>query len=150
MSKINNENRNGQEKLEFRIFNQTIETIAIVYGIFLIVWGIIVSFVSQSQSFTSLIPSIFGLLLTVFSFLSLKFSNKKKLFMHIVVVIAFFITLGGADFFRGLFFGSNPFTNVWAGSSKLMMFLTGIIFIFICIKSFRFARKQKNNQIDNG
>ena len=143
MSKNDQVKAKGSEKLEFRVFNQTVETLSVGYGLFLIFWGIIVSFVSESQSFTSLIPTFFGFILTIFSSLALQFPKKRMLFMHIVVVVAMVVTLGGADFFRALFFGSNLFANLWADTSKLMMFLTGAIFIFICIKSFRFARRQK-------
>ena len=66
--------------------------------------------------------------------------------MHIVVFIALLTMLGGADFSRRLLIGFNPFANVWVGSSKLMMFMTGTIFIFTCVKSFRFARRLKNNE----
>ena len=144
MSKISSENGKNNEMLEFSVFNQSIEKISVGYGTFLMIWGLAVSLVSHSQSFTSLIPAIFGLFLTIFSTLALMLPKKKMLFMHIVVIIGLVIMLGGADFFRGLFSGSDPFTNIWAGSSKLMMFLTGGIFIFTCIRSFLFARGKKN------
>ena len=37
----------------------------------------------------------------------------------------------------------GPFENVWAGSSKLMMLITGLIYCVLCILSFRFARKNR-------
>ena len=132
------------EKSEFRVFNKPIEMISFGYGIFLIIWGITVSFLSQSTSFTSFIPSIFGFLLTLFSILAIRVPTKKMLFMHIAVALGVLIWLGGSDFFRSLLIGSDPFANIWAGSSKLMMFVTATIFIFMCVKSFRFARRIKN------
>ena len=134
------------EKSEFRVFNKSIEMISFGYGIFLIIWGITVSFLSQSTSFTSFIPSIFGVLITLFAILAIKVPAKKMLYMHIVVVLGVLIWLGGSDFFRSLVIGSDPFTNIWAGSSKLMMFVTATIFIFMCIKSFRFARRLKQTK----
>ena len=134
------------EKSEFRVFNKSIEMVSVGYGIFLIIWGITVSLLSQSTSFTSFIPSIFGFLLILFAILAIKVPTKKMLFMHIVVVIGVLIWLGGFDFFRSLVIGSDPFANIWAGSSKLMMSVTATIFIFICIKSFRFARRLKNTK----
>ena len=134
------------EKSEFRVFNKSIEIVSVGYGIFLIIWGITVSLLSQSTSFTSFIPSIFGFLLILFAILAIRVPTKKMLFMHIVVVIGVLIWLGGFDFFRSLVIGSDPFTNIWAGSSKLMMFVTATIFIFMCIKSFRFARRLKNTK----
>ena len=46
---------------EFTFLGNTMENVAIIYGIFLIVWGIGVTILSDSQSITSLIPAIFGL-----------------------------------------------------------------------------------------
>ena len=82
----------------------------------------------------------------LFAILAIRVPTKKMLFMHIVVVIGVLIWLGGFDFFRSLVIGSDPFANIWAGSSKLMMFVTATIFIFMCIKSFRFARRLKNTK----
>ena len=149
MNELKNKKAIGTEKAEFRVFNQRVETLSVCYGAFLMFWGIIVSFVSSSQSFTSLIPALFGFLLCIFSLLALTFPAKRMLFMHIVVIVALVAMLGGADFFRGLFVGSNPFANVWAGTSKLMMFLTGAIFIYICLKSFQFARRYEDKKIDD-
>ena len=146
MDKSINDSAKIIEKSEFRIFNKSIEIVSVGYGIFLIIWGITVSFLSQSTSFTSFIPSIFGFLLILFAILAIRVPTKKMLFMHIVVVIGVLIWLGGFDFFRSLVIGSDPFTNIWAGSSKLMMFVTATIFIFMCIKSFRFARRLKNTK----
>ena len=134
------------ENSEFRVFNKSIEIVSVGYGIFLIIWGITVSLLSQSTSFTSFIPSIFGFLLILFAILAIRVPTKKMLFMHIVVVLGVLIWLGGSDFFRSLVIGSDPFTNIWAGSSKLMMFVTATIFIFMCIKSFRFARRLKHTK----
>ena len=63
---------------EFKVFGMTIEKISIIYGTFLIIWGVIISFLSNSNSFTSYIPSVLGIPILIFSFLSIKFVNKKK------------------------------------------------------------------------
>ena len=91
----------------------------------------------------SLIPTIFGLTIIILSFFAKKFTNKKKLFMHIVVLIGFIIFLGGLDLIRGLIQG-NIFVNLWASSSKFMMLISGLSFIILCIKSFIFNRKNKS------
>ena len=129
-----------QNNIEFKIFGMTIEKLSISYGIFLILWGSIVSFLSGSDSFTSYIPAILGLPILVFSLLSLKFENKKKLFMHIVVLFGLIIFLGGLDFIRTIF-TSRLFENIWADTSKLMMLITGLFFVIQCIRSFIHARK---------
>ena len=127
---------------EFKVLNLTIEKLSLYYGFFLILWGIIVSFVSGSSSATSYIPSLLGFPLVIFSYLAIKFSSKKKLFMHIVVIFGLIIFLGGLDFVRTLISG-YAFENLWADISKVMMLLTGLYFLIQCIRSFVFARKNK-------
>ena len=135
-------NNHIPEIKEFTFLGISIESVSIIYGIFLIIWGIAVSFISSSNSLTSFIPSIFGLPILLFSFLTVKFPNKKKLFMHIVVTFGLIVFIGGLDFSRGLLKGTS-FDNMWADTSKLMMLATGSIFTFLCIKSFIFARKNR-------
>ena len=127
-------------KNEYPFMGLTMENISLIYGIFLILWGIGVSYLSDSNSITSYIPSIFGLPILLFAVLALLVPSKKKLLMHIVVTFGLIIFLGGLDFFRSL---GNPFENVWADSSKLMMMITGFLFTLLCVKSFIFARKNK-------
>ena len=127
---------------EFKVLNLTIEKISLYYGFFLIAWGIFVSFVSGSSSATSYIPSFLGFPLVIFSYLAIKFSSKKKLFMHIVVIFGLIIFLGGLDFIRTLISG-YAFENLWADISKIMMLLTGLYFLIQCIRSFVFARKNR-------
>ncbi len=125
---------------EYKFLGLNMESISIVYGIFLILWGFTINFVTSSSSFTSLIPSFFGFSILLFSILALIFSSKKKLLMHIVVLLGLLIALGGLDIFRSLISGSF-FNMFWADLSKLMMLLSGFFFTFLCIQSFRFARK---------
>jgi hypothetical protein len=127
---------------ELTFLGKSMERVSIIYGIFLIIWGVAVSFISGSNSLTSFIPSIFGLPVLLFSFLAVKFPSKKKLFMHIVVSFGLIVFIGGLDFSRGLLKGTS-FNNLWADTSKLMMLITGLIFTFLCVKSFIFARKNK-------
>ena len=135
---MDNENLNK----EFKVLNLTIEKFSLTYGLFLILWGIIISFISGSSSATSYIPSFLGLPLIIFSYLTIKFPSKKKLFMHIVVIFGLIIFLGGLDVIRSLI-GGYVFENFWADVSKTMMLLTGLYFLVQCVKSFIFARKNR-------
>ena len=130
----------NQNTSEFKVLGFSMENFSIVYGIFLIFWGVVISLISGSDSFTSYIPSILGLPILIFAYLSIKFISKKKMFMHIVVLFGLIIFLGGLDFVRSIFTGSL-FENLWADISKLMMLLTGLFFTYQCIKSFIHARK---------
>ena len=139
---MNNQLNNNSE---FKIFGATIETFSVFYGSFLVFWGVIVSFISGSNSLTSFIPSLIGLPILIFSNLSIKFTNKKKLFMHIVVFFGLIAFLGGLDFLRSILSGTL-FQNFWADISKLILLTTGGYFVYQCIRSFIFARRN-NNQV---
>ena len=127
---------------EFTFLGKSMENVSIIYGIFLIIWGVGVSFISGSNSLTSYIPSMFGLPILFFAFLAIKFPNRKKLFMHMVVTFGLIVFIGGLDFSRGMIKGTS-FNNIWADTSKLMMLITGLVFTFLCVKSFIFVRKNK-------
>jgi hypothetical protein len=83
-----------------------------------------------------------GLPILFFSILAIVFTSKKKLFMHIVVLFGLLIFIGGLDVLRGVI--SENFLNLfWADISKLMMLFTGIFFTYLCVQSFRFARRNR-------
>ena len=71
--------------------------------------------------------------------------NQKKIWMHIAVLFGLLCFLGGVDFFRGLASEEGPFAKPAAGASKLMLFVTGGVYTFACVRSFIWARK---NPID--
>ena len=125
---------------EFEVFGLKIENLSVYYGLFLILWGVVISLISGSNSFTSYIPSILGFPIFIFSYLSIKFTSKKKMFMHSVVLFGLIIFLGGLDILRSIISG-NAFDNYWADISKLMMMLTGLFFTYQCVRSFIHARK---------
>ena len=62
--------------------------------------------------------------------------------MHIVVIFGLVIFLGGLDVIRSLI-GGYAFENFWADVSKTMMLLTGLYFLIQCVRSFIFARKNR-------
>ena len=136
----------NQNNTEFKVAGLIIEKLSIYYGIFLILWGVVISFISGSESFTSYIPSILGVPILIFSYLSIKFISKKKIFMHIVVLFGLIITFGGLDFIRSLVRG-NAFENIYADLSKVMMLITGLFFTFQCVRSFIHAKKMR--EIEN-
>ena len=127
---------------EYKFIGLNMQSISILYGILLILWGLLVNYVSSSSSYTSLIPSIMGLPILFFSFLAVLFPTKIKIMMHIVVLFGLLTALGGLDAFRS-FFSGNFLNLFWADLSKIMMLITGILFTFLCIQSFRFARRNK-------
>ena len=137
-----------EHQTEFTVLGKNIEQLSIYYGFFLFLWGMIVSLISGSTSFTSYIPSYIGSVVVLFSYLSIKFSNRRKLFMHIVALTGVLIVLGGLDVIRTTANG-KLFDNYWADMSKIMMLITGVLFVYFCFMSFRYARKMANKEINN-
>ena len=124
---------------EYKFIGLNMESISIIYGIFLIIWGLTTNSLSSTNSITSFIPSFLGAPVLFFAILALIYSSKKKLLMHIVVLFGLLIAIGGLDVLRSIISG-NFLVLFWADLSKLMMLLTGSFFTFLCIQSFRFAR----------
>ena len=137
-----------EQQTEFTVLGKNIEQLSIYYGFFLFLWGVIVSLISGSTSFTSYIPSYIGSVVVLFSYLSIKFSKRRKLFMHIVALTGFLIVLGGLDVIRTTVNG-KLFDNYWADMSKVMMLITGVLFVYFCFMSFRYARKMAHKEINN-
>ena len=124
---------------EYKFIGLNMESISIIYGIFLIIWALTANFLSSTNSITSFIPSFLGAPVLFFAILALIYSSKKKLLMHIVVLFGLLIAIGGLDVLRSVISGNFLFL-FWADLSKLMMLFTGSFFTFLCIQSFRFAR----------
>ena len=129
------ENMNNTE--EFRIFSLSVEFLSILYGLFLVAWGFSISLLSGSSSITSFIPAFIGFPLILIGFISMVRPSLRKALMHIAVLIGVIAFVGGLDFFRGMF------ANYYAGMSKLMLMVTGFLYLYVCIKSFLFARRQR-------
>ena len=115
---------------------------SIIYGVFLIVWGLGVTQMSDSNSITSMIPTFLGLPVLFLSLLSKIIPSKQKLFMHIVVIFGLLSVIGGLDILRTIFAGFI-FINFWADLSKLAMFFTGSLYCYICIQHFRYIKAMK-------
>ena len=133
---------NTHNTQDFRVFSLSIEFLTTLYGLFMVIWGISISLISGSSSLTSMIPAFIGVPLAFIGFLSMIKPTFRKALMHIAVVIGIFAFLGGLDFFRGMF------TNYYAGLSKLMLLITGFVYIYLCVQSFIFVRRQKKLESD--
>ena len=131
---------NTHNTQDFRVFSLSIEFLTTLYGLFMVIWGISISLISGSSSITSMIPAFIGVPLAFIGFLSMIKPTFRKALMHIAVVIGIFAFLGGLDFFRGMF------TNYYAGLSKLMLLITGFVYVYFCVQSFIFVRRQKKLQ----
>ena len=131
---------NTHNTQDFRVFSLSIEFLTTLYGLFMVIWGISISLISGSSSITSMIPAFIGVPLAFIGFVSMIKPTFRKALMHIAVVIGIIAFLGGLDFFRGMF------DNYYAGLSKLMLLVTGFVYVYFCVQSFIFVRRQKKLQ----
>ena len=131
------------EKMEeFRIFSVSIEFLTTLYGLFMVIWAFSISFIAESSSMTSMIPAFIGLPLVFIGIVSTIKPTLRKALMHIAVLIGAIAFLGGLDFFRSMF------SNYYAGLSKLMLLITGFVYMYFCVQSFIFVRRQKKLKSD--
>ena len=119
----------------FTVAGQSMPRITIGFGTFLIAWGVIVSIMSKSNSITSFFPSLLGLPILVSGIMAQRTPEMRKFWIHIAVVFGLLCALGGTRFFMVM---SDGIT--YASGSMLMLFVTGSIYTFFCVQSFRFAR----------
>ena len=121
---------------EYKPLGLTMANLTIGYGAMLIVWGIAVSVLSDSNSFTSFIPSIVGVPILVSGILTSALPDLRKTLMHIAVLFGVVCALGGTRFFMVISDGLN-----YASVSMLMLFVTGSVYTYLCVQSFKHARK---------
>ena len=132
---------------EFTFAGQKVEKITLAIGLATTIWGVVVTFLSDSQSLTSLIPSAIGLPMFILGYLAIKYEHRKSFFMHLAIIVGLVMFIGGLDILRTLLGDSILFNNFWADLSKLFLLIFGGFHTYLCINSFRHIRKirEKNN-----
>ena len=125
---------------EYKPMGVTMPNLTIGYGMLLIVWGITVSFLSDTASITSYIPTIVGIPMAVSGIMAKMQPEKKKLWIHVAIVIGALCALGGTQFFRVM--SKDDVTN-YAKTSMLMLFITGLVYTYLCVQSFKHARRSR-------
>ena len=130
---------NSHSTEDFRVFSLSIELITLLYGLFMVIWAFSISIIAESSSLTSFVPAFIGCPLILIGFITMFKPTLRKALMHIAVLIGILAFLGGLDFFRGMF------NNYYAGLSKLMLLITGFVYVYFCVQSFLFVRRQKQS-----
>ena len=124
---------------QYTVAGQSIPTLTAGYGGFLILWGVVISQLSDSNSITSYFPSLLGIPLLLSGVLAMKMPEKRKLWMHIAATFGLLCAIGGTRFFMVMGDGLN-----YASSSMLMLLLSGSAFTYFCVQSFIHARKVRD------
>ena len=126
----------------FKFLGLSVSNLSEVYGIFLVLWGLLISVLTGSVSFTSWIPSLIGVPILLMGLLSRIKPDRIKLWMHVSALFGVIAFLGGIDFFRSWVSSGQPFEPLAAGISKLMLLVTGACFTAISVRSFMWARRK--------
>ena len=119
---------------------------SIVFGIILIILGLVSYFGISSESITALIPTFLGIPVLILGWLAMN-EKYKKHSMHgaaVLVLLGFGGTVGGLiKFFRMI--GGEVFERPSAITIQAIMALLCLIFLIFAIKSFIDARRKKND-----
>jgi uncharacterized membrane protein (UPF0136 family) len=116
--------------------------ITLTFAVLLIVLGLTGYLGTGSQYPTAMIPTWIGLALGVSAYLSISpKESRRKLFMHTNVTIAALGFIGAiAMVIRGFIHDSSSAVNWAAQYSKVTLAALLLIYIILCVRSFRKAR----------
>ena len=76
----------------YTVAGQSMPNLTTLYGGFLILWGVAVSQISDSNSVTSYFPSLLGIPIMISGVVANKIPEKRKLVMHIAAVFGVLYT----------------------------------------------------------
>ena len=118
--------------------------IALAFGLCLVILGVVGYTLTGSESPTALIPAVFGIVIGATGLMG-RDPAKRKMAMHIAVVIALLGFLGAA---RGLtkigaVMAGEPVDRPAAVISQSLMALLCLVFTALCVRSFISARRSR-------
>jgi hypothetical protein len=118
-----------------------------VFGVLLILVGLVGYFATGSVHPTALIPTWFGLALVIGGFLAISPSEgRRKLFMHINVTIGLVGLIGAVasalhGYGHARSFGIDP--DYKALTAQVSMAVLLLIYVNLCVRSFIQARRSR-------
>lgn len=121
--------------------------VTIVFGVLLIILGLVGFFGTGSIHPTALIPTWFGLALVVGGFLAISPSEtRRKIFMHVNVTLGALGFLGAAGkalqgYGHARSLGVDP--DYKAIASQVTMAVLLLIYVNLCVQSFIKARRSR-------
>ena len=118
--------------------------VTIVFGVLLILLGVVGYVATGNTHPTALIPSGFGLLLTVFGWLAQNPEpSKRKLYMHIAVTVGLVGFLGTATSLISVvqLAQGKVFPFPAAVEAKAAMAVLCLVYVVLCVRSFIAARR---------
>lgn len=124
--------------------------VTIVFGILLIIVGLVGFFGTGAIHSTALIPTWFGLALGVGGFLAISPSeSRRKVFMHINVTVGLLGLIGAAGsalhaYGHARSLGMDP--DYKAMTAQLTMTGLMLVYVNLCVRSFIDARRKRQEQ----
>jgi hypothetical protein len=121
--------------------------ITIIFGVLLIILGLVGFFGTGSTHYTALIPTWLGLALGIFGFAAISPNERRRmLFMHINVTIGLLGLLGAAgraaqSYLYASAHAKSP--DEIALAAQLTMALLLLIYVILCVRSFIAARRAR-------
>ncbi len=121
--------------------------VTIVFGVLLIILGLVGFFATGAIHHTALIPAWFGLALGVGGILAISPSEKRrKIFMHINVTVGLLGLIGAAasalhEYGHARSLGMDP--DYKALTAQIVMVVLLLIYVNLCVRSFIQARSSR-------
>jgi hypothetical protein len=116
--------------------------VTLTFAVLLVVLGLTGYLGTGSSHPTAMIPAWIGIALGVSAYLSISpKESRRKLFMHTNVTIAALGFIGAiAMVIRGFIYASSAAASRAAQASKITLASLLLIYIILCVRSFRKAR----------
>ena len=120
-------------------YNPGVANTTIVFGLLLTALGLAGYLIAGAASVTALIPAFFGVVLLALGFLA-RSEPLRKHAMHAAAAVAL---IGFAGALMSLLRAPFATRSALANFSQLAMALLTAVFVVLCIKSFRDARRAR-------
>jgi hypothetical protein len=118
--------------------------VTVVFGILLVLLGVIGFVATGSTHYTALIPCGFGVLLAIFGLLAqTQDASKRKLYMHVAVTVGLIGFLGTAKSLISFvqMMQGKLFPYPAAVEAKAAMAVLTLVYVGMCVRSFIEARR---------
>lgn len=121
--------------------------ITIVFGVLLVIVGLVGFYGTGGVHHTALIPMWFGLALGIGGFLAISPSEgRRKLFMHINVTVGLVGLIGAVasalhGYLHARSLGVSPDCKALAAQASMAVLM--LIYVYLCVRSFIAARRAR-------
>lgn len=119
--------------------------ITIIFGILMVLLGVLGYLLTGKESVTALIPSFFGLLFVLLGAVAAAKPSLNKHMMHVAALLA---VVGMIGTFRALgsfvtLIGGSEVDRQPAVIAQTIFFVLAAVFLILCIRSFIAARRAR-------